>query len=39
MALEVRAPLELALDGDASVFAFVMAVELSPEIDHSNVGH
>jgi hypothetical protein len=39
MTLEVTVPLTLALDGDATVFAFTMAVELSPEISHSNAGH
>jgi hypothetical protein len=37
--LEVPAPLALALDGDATIFAFVMMVELGPEISHSEAGH
>jgi hypothetical protein len=38
MAHEVTAPLTLALNGDATVFAFTMAVELGPKIGRSDAG-
>jgi hypothetical protein len=37
--LEVTVPLALALDGDATVFAYITAVELDPEFSHSDAGH
>jgi hypothetical protein len=37
--LEVMAPLALVLNGDVTIFTFTMAVELSPKMGCSNVGH
>jgi hypothetical protein len=35
----LQVPLVLALDGDAAVFTFVMAVELGLQIGHNDDGH